>query len=143
MPDVFIIMGKTKKSATIRALTGIFSEKDWEVATQNENIDIFVQVRALQEAGISPEDFISQRKGSLNILVCLWISEGNGQSDGHTYIKAFFDAGWNIKEIVALGINKLPYDLPQGTPKPKSICNSQNLPANRIASQVRGCWKWL
>ncbi len=145
MPDVFIIMGKTKtkKSATIRALTGVFHGKDWKVATQNETIDIFVQVRALQEAKISPKNFIRQRNGSLNILVCLWISKGNGQPDGDTYIKAFLKARWNIKEIVVLGTEKLPYDLPQDTPKPKFIHDSQNRPANWIASQVRGWWRWL
>ena len=142
MPDVFIIMGKTKtkKSATIRALTGVFNGGDWEVATQNETIDIFVQVRALQEAGISPENFIRQRNGSSNILVCLWIPKGNRQPDGHTYIKAFLKAGWNIKEIVVLGTNELPYYLPKGTP---TIPDSQNQPANGIACRIRKLWKWL
>jgi len=79
-----------------------------------------------------------------NVLVCLWISEGNGQPNGHTYIKAFLKEGWNIKEkIVILGTNELPYDLPQDTPDLKFIHDSQNRPANWIASQVREWWRWL
>ena len=148
MPDAYVIMGdrNTRKSSTIRALTGAFQRGLYRVATQNAGvIDIFVQISALQESGISPQQFI-QQVGQNNyqyVLVSLWISQGNGQPNGQTYIQYFLYAGWNILAIVVLGTNRLPYFLPRNTPPPRFIPNSQALPANQISSQIRTWWQWL
>jgi len=147
MLNIFIIMGdrNTRKSATIRALTGAFQRKVYQVATQMGNIDIFVQISSLQESRISPQKFIKEIEeyNCPNVLVSLWISQGNGQPDGLTYIREFLNRGWNIQQIVVLGVNNLPYNLPQNTPSPNYIPNSRDLPANQIASQIREWWQWL
>lgn len=152
MVDIFIIMGgrNTKKSATIRALTGVFKRKNYKVAieTRQGNIDVinvFVQISSLQESRISPQDFINQIKqnGYLNVLVSLWISSSNGQPDGITYIQEFISVGWNIREIVVLGTNSLSDHLPTDAPAPNFIPNSRDLPANQVASQIRRLWQWL
>ena len=148
MPDVYVIMGdrNAKKSATIRALTGAFRKGLYQVATQNAGvIDIFVQISSLQESRIPPQAFIQQvQRGNYQyVLVSLWISQGNGRPNGLTYIHSFLNAGWNIQAIVVLGTNVLPYNLPRRIPNPNFIPNSQNLPANQIASQIRGRWQWL
>jgi len=47
MPDMYVIMGdrNTRKSATIRALTGAFKRGPHQVATRNAGVtDIFVQI---------------------------------------------------------------------------------------------------
>jgi hypothetical protein len=147
MPNVFIIMGdrNTRKSATIRALAGPFQKGIYQVATHIGNIDIFVQISSLQESRISPQNFISEisQDNYQNVLVSLWVSNGNGQPNGYTYIQDFVHAGWNIQEIVVLGVNNFPNNLPENTPNPRFIPNSQNLPANQIASQIREWWQWL
>ena len=147
MQDVFIIMGdrNTRKSATIRALTGAFRKGEYQVATHIINMDVFVQISSLQESGISTQDFIREanQNSCINVLVSLWIHQGNGQPNGLTYIQDFLNAGWNLRDIVVLGINNLPYNLPTGSSNPNFIPNSQNLPANQIASQIRGWWQWI
>lgn len=147
MPNVFIIMGirNGKKSAAIRALSGAFKRGKYSVATLNGNIDVFIQISSLQESKISPQAFIREVNQNRypNVLVCLWISQGRGQPTGETYIQNFLNAGWNIQQIVILGANNLPYNLPQNTTHPNYIPNSQNLPANHIASQIRSLWQWL
>ncbi len=148
MTDVYVIMGdrNTRKSATIRALTGAFKRGLYRVATQNVGvIDIFVQISSLQESRIPPQNFIQQVQQSnyQYVLVSLWIFQSNRQPNGLTYIQSFLNAGWNIQAIVVLGTDRLPYNLPADTPNPNFIPNSQNLPANQIASQIRGWWQWL
>ena len=146
MPDVYVIMGdkNTRKSSTIRALTGVYNKGVYEIAIQGgQVIDVFVQISSLQESGISPQEFIKETKNYQHILLSLWILSGNGQPDGLTYIQDFINAGWDIREIVVLGMNNLPYNLPTNAPKPKYIQNSINLPANQIASQIRNWWKWF
>ncbi len=147
MPNIFIIMGdrNTRKSATIRALTGVFHGGVYKVATKERDIDVFVQISSFQESKMSSQDFIGKvnENNYSNVLVALWVSKGNKQPNGFTYIQDFLDASYNIQQIVVLGTNNLPYDLPKNTPNPNYIHNSQNLPANRIASRIRRWWQWL
>ena len=148
MPNLFIIMGDrdTRKSSTIRNLTGAYNRKLYQVETiQGNIIDIFIQVSSLQESRISPQEFLQEmnRENYQNILLSLWISEGNNQPNGLTYIQHFINANWSIHEIVILGINNLPYQLPQNCPNPNFISNSKIIPANTIASKIRRWWQWL
>jgi hypothetical protein len=148
MSNIFAIIGErnTRKSATTRALTGAFKRGVYQIETSGGDIiDFFVQISSLQESGISPKEFIEEcnQNSYSDVLVCLWISGGNGQPNGLTYIQNFLNAGWDIREIVVLGTNKLPYTLPQHTPTPNFVSNSQNLPANNIASRIREWWQWL
>jgi len=145
MPNVFVVLGgrDTRKSTTIRALTGARIRREWQVATQNGNIKIFVQISALQESKIEPQRFIQETARYPNILVCLWISRGNRQPNGLEYIQAFIKKRWPISQIVVLGVRSLPYDLPGSLPNPYFIDNSKEIPANQIAHQIRRRWRWL
>ncbi len=169
MPDVYVILGEsdTRKSSTVRALTGAPMQYDaWRVATNPPtgkiDIDVYVQIQALQEAGIAAPDFVDKIadvdkhrvKHGLsivtNILVPLRILGVNGFHDGADYLKHFagIPHGWNIRPIVVLGVAALPTTLCAW--KQQSICIPfQNTipptmpPANGIASQIRPLWNWL
>ena len=148
MPNIFIIMGdeKTKKSSTIRALTGIYQMRSYDVGTQNGEINVFIHPSSLQETDTSSQEFINKHTTKENILVSLWIRDKRGRDDyfpvGIEYIRNFIDAGWNISQIVGLGVDNIP-NLSQNTPQPHYILNSRNLPSNTIASQIREWWRWL
>ena len=145
MPNIFIVLGdiKTRKSVTIRALTGVFRRGEWQVATQAGNINIFVQIRSLQELRITPQNFLTQIANRTNVLVPLRVSSGKGQLDGLQYIQTFINNGCTISQIVVLGTNNLPYNLPAGLPNPLFIPNSRTIPPNQIAHQIRRHWGWL
>ena len=145
MPNVFIVLGdiNTRKSVTIRALTGVYNKRVMQVATQAGNIDIFVQIQSLQESEITPQNFLTEIANRTNVLVPLWVSPGKGQPDGLQYIKTFINNGCTISQIVVLGTNNLPYNLPAGLPNPLFIPNSRTIPPNKIAHQIRRHWGWL
>ena len=148
MPNIFIIMGEknTRKSATIRALTGVHhkTRRGYQIGTPRGDINVFIKISSLQESPISPQDFITdiQNRNYQNVLISLWISQGNGQPNGVTYIREFLNVGWNISQIVVLGTDNIQ-NSPQNTPVPYYISNSRTLPSNTIASQIRERWQWL
>ncbi|GAH53823.1 unnamed protein product [marine sediment metagenome] len=144
MSNIFIVLGyiKTRKSFTIRALTGVYNRRVMQVATQAGNINIFVQIRSLQELGIAPQNFATQIANRTNVLVSLRVSPGNRQPDGLKYIQTFINNGCTISQIVVLGTNNLPYNLPVGLPSPLFIPNSRTIPPNQIAHQIRAQWGW-
>ena len=147
MPNVFIIIGNRGhgKSRTIRALTGTYQGNRYhDVATRNNNINIYVQSSALQESNISPQQFINDHADDSYILVTLWIRESRTQPNGQVYIQHFHQANWNISHIVVFDGNPLPYSLPPNLPQPVNIQNySPNMPSNEIANQIRNQWNWL
>ena len=148
MPDIYVIMGDrdVKKSSTIRALTGAARETVFEVATEEGNIDVFIKLSSLQESGEEPEEFINEVTdgGYSHVLISLWIRQRNEQlPDGLTYIHRFLDAGWNIRQIVVLGAEELPYELPQAVENVHYIPDAENMPTNQIAHQIREWWRWL
>jgi hypothetical protein len=147
MPEVFIIMGHrdSRKSATIRALTGALFRKQYDIATATNIIRCFVQIRALQEDNISPKKFIADMN-SLNvnnILLSLKIKGTRRQNvKGIDYINVFIKEGWTIGHLVILNADNIS-SVPRGCPQPLFIPNSVTTPANKIASQVRKSWQWL
>lgn len=149
MSDVWIIMGntRTKKSATIRALTGAFKKGYYDIATNSGVIRMYVQISALQESKITPKNFISSHRNDKHILLSLWIDQYKYKNkiypNGGDYINEFIRNGWNIREIVVLGTNSLPYTLPNKAPNLFYIPNSIKLPANEIAHEIRQRWGWL
>ncbi|NIA11973.1 MAG: hypothetical protein GWP10_20195 [Nitrospiraceae bacterium] len=148
MINAFIIMGNenSRKSSTIRALTGAYNKGIYKVATRSGNINIFVQISSLQESKLSPTEFINSIKNQevQNVLVPLWISEKNNNfPSGCNYIHDFQGANWNIKGRVVLGTRNLPCELPTNVIQPEFIPNSTILPANEIASKIRNWWNWL
>lgn len=151
MPNVYIIMGKnsTDKSSIIRALTGVDRGREWPVATnQNGNIDIFVQIKSLQEETppIQPQQFIDEHQNYSNILLPLWVTGKGGYRDGRVYIQEFIDAGWQILQIVILLAENGQAPELEGLQLPEPlIINLQNPrePVNAVASRIRGRWGWL
>ena len=145
MVAIFIIMGAkgTRKSPTIRALTGAYNSGVYPISTLNlGDIDIFVQIPSLQEDRISPQVFITKvtQNNYSYVLVSLRINSTATQPDGLVYLQQFQNARWNVQEIAILGPHPLPYQLPLTH---HYIRNSQTIPANNTASQVRGIWQWL
>lgn len=147
MPTVYAILGdgNTRKSSTSRALTGVAQRKAVTVATPVGNIDVFVQIKSLQEANISAQDFITEmtQAGHSHMLVTLWVSQFWTFPPGTDYLRDFAIAGWTINQIVVLGPTPLAPPLHAGAPVPRLIPNSAITPVNQIASQVRGWWNWL
>lgn len=147
MPEVQIIMGdpQVRKSSTIRALTGAFKSSPSKIKTNDGRvIDVFVQIRALQEEGIGPEDFIRKHDSDEYILLCLRIKGGRRNPNGLEYIEKFRSHGWNIKDICVLGreLRDLPFRLPHDI-SAYSIKDSKSMPANEIACKIRERWEWL
>jgi hypothetical protein len=161
MPNVYAILGEsdTRKSSTVRALTGVPMQYDaWSVATPTSptgSIDVYVQIKALQEAEISAQDFVEKidnvdqyrikhgHRPVGDILIPLRISTVNGFPDGTVYLQHFALAGWNIKQIVVLGAAALPIALPVGVPAHLISYPTAIPPTNQIASYIRGWWNWL
>ncbi len=160
MPNVYAILGdsNTRKSSTVRALTGVMKQDNaWKVAMPSPtgNIDVYVQIKALQEEGVNAQELVD-KVVSVNrfraehgqhpvndILIPLRISAVNGFADGTVYLQHFALAGWNIHQIVVLGTTTLLSPLPAGAPAPNQIPYSASMPANQIASLIRGWWSWL
>ncbi len=150
MPDIYIIIGgkNTRKSSTIRALTGAHSKGIYQIKTANNVLDTYVQISSLQESKITPQDFIKTINSSNanHVILSLWINASkkyvNQHPHGVNYIDEFIKAGWEIKQITVLGAANLP-NLPNNAPHPNYIQNAQNMPSNQIASQIRSIWNWL
>ncbi|MFA5032894.1 MAG: hypothetical protein WC614_07735 [bacterium] len=144
MPDIYIIMGtnNTRKSSVVRALTGVCQRGIYQISTRSGDIDVFVQISALQEAGILPNQFTNEIKGIVCGAVLVPLHVG-GKNNGLQYINAFVTAGWNIKHISLFGITALPYPLPSGICSPFPISTTRTDPANKTASVLRNNWMWL
>jgi len=151
MPNVYVILGdsNTRKSSTMRALTGVRQESDsWEMATGAKGVDIFyIRTMSLQEAGITPQVFVKTINQLVvsNIFISLRIKPSKRAFKiypaGVDYLDAFKRAKWNIKPLFVLGDPALPPGLPTGI-RAHLISNSRALPANEIASRIRGLWNW-
>ena len=132
------------KSSTIRALTGIRDARKTNVETVHGTLnDIFVQVRSLQEKRLKPLTFINTHANDSYILLSLRINPAGQCPNGLKYLQDFLNSNWRINEIVVLGTNALPYNLPRSLPSPMFIPNSKNIPANQVAHQIRRAWNWL
>jgi hypothetical protein len=146
MVEVYAILGdaNARKSSTVRALTGAAQRALRTVATNAGNIDIFVQISSLQESTISPADFIQEitNLGCRYVLVTLWIQSRQIFPSGQDYLQKFTAAGWTIQQLVVLGAPQLP-PLPSGTPTPNLLPQSEETPANQIASRIRTWWGWF
>jgi len=150
MPTLYVILGdaNTRKSSTVRALTGVARRRSVTVGTTVGDIDVFVQVSSLQESEIMPADFISEMTsaGHQNIVVTLWVSSRVTSTgtypQGIVYLQEFIAAGWTLAQIVVLGASTFS-GAPPATPAPHFIPNSRTTPVNRIAAQVRSWWGWL
>ena len=122
MPNVYVILGdsNTRKSSTMRALTGVRQESDsWEMATGAKGVDIFyIRTMSLQEAGITPQVFVKTINQLVvsNIFISLRIKPSKrafkNYPAGVDYLDAFKRAKWNIKPLFVLGNPSQPVSLP-------------------------------
>jgi hypothetical protein len=125
-----------KKSSTARALSGAYRKGKYKIGTASGVLSFYVQISALQESEISPNDFIQliNQIGVPNVLVTLRIDPANGQPDWQTYVREFAAAGWIVRSTVALD-----RQVPNAT---ITILNSITMAANDIAHQLRRRWQW-
>ncbi len=147
-PNIFIIVGgsQTGKSRIVRALTGVSMARPYSslVGTTNQgDINVYIQVRSLQEKHITPQDFINtiQDRNYENVLVALRLRAINIYPEASRYIEAFLNAGWTIRHIVLLNANTI-HNQPANTPPPM-ILQTGGIPSNTLASQIRPVWQWL
>lgn len=143
MPRVYVLVGEdnTRKSSIIRALTGARIRDQYRILTTSGTIDAYVEVVALQERPISPQDFMNQVGHNQNILIPLRIQATNNCPGWIDYLNAFLSNSWTISQIVAL--ETTPFQgLPQSFPLPLYIpsSGSRQIPINQLASQVRNHW---
>ena len=147
MPNIYIVIGNgnTRKSSLIRALSGVANRGKYEIEDSSSiKNEFFIQVRSLQEANISPPDFITEMQNSnvSHILAALRINTLNSQPNGASYINAFINTtGWNISGIIKMG-GGIITGLPAGCTAPVQINNTNSRAANEMASSVRQTWLW-
>lgn len=135
--------GGTGKSTTTRALTGIYRSSHKDVETNQGTLrNVFVQIRSLQEINATPQQFVSEYSNEQFILVSLRVGHPNTTNNGLDYVHHFVNMGWDIRKIVVLNRNNLPFSLPTSIQTPLYIPNSKNLPANQIAHLIRNNWNW-
>lgn len=149
MKRVYIVVGKaeSRKSSTIRALTGIGDNpKVIQIKTScNETIDVFVRHSSLQEKDLTPTDFIKQveilKNNPDNILVAL-LPKKLRFPNADEYISYFRDVGWQIASIACLyKTEKKTFSIMNF--ESIEIFNSIHTPANEIAHRIRREWHWL
>lgn len=117
-------------------MTGVYRSGYTNVQTVHGRLtDIFVQIRSLQENGISPQRFINDHKNDRYILLGLRINQAGGCPNGLSYIQDFIRNGWVINGVAVLGTNNLPYNLPQGVPNPFFITEFTKHTSKRSGSQ--------
>jgi len=158
MRRVFIVVGHTgsRKSSTIRALTGTGPPKIYQVRITNDEIlNIYVHHSSLQEARISPAAFITQVEKFVeecveefesdpDVLVALRTSSSQNREfpEAREYASQFMQAGWQIAGVVYLhGGPRSP--LIADTPVPIQFYGSKNMANNEITHQIRAEWGWL
>lgn len=150
MRRVFIVVGHSgsRKSSTIRALTGVGNRKVFQVMQIDRTIlNIYVRPASLQEDRITPGDFIrfvENLDGNPDVLLALRsrASQRGEFPDAMEYALQFERAGWQIAGVAALQEATLD-PLTENAPQPIPIPDSQNMPANEIADTIRGVWNWL
>jgi len=137
MTKAFIIIGEAgmRKSGAVRALTGAYHRGLYPVETKNSGVlDLFVQIRSLQEVKKSAVKFIEEMsdEGYNHILLTLRPEGANN------YIKKFIKAKWEIISIITFIKDNVP-DIEQTY---HTINNTDSMPANKIASVIRNLWNW-
>ena len=151
MPTVYAILGEdnTRKSSTIRALSGAGQHRPMDIQTRAGMISVYIQISALQESMIQPQAFVQLVAAGRypNVLVASRIAplrkRGQLFSSGVAYLAAFAAAGWAFHQIVLLGTTTPPAGLPRATLPPFPVPQAAIIPANQIAAALRATWSWL
>jgi len=152
MGNLYILMGRerTRKSVTIRALTGFTRCNPLEVRMENgDTKTIYVITSSAQEDARGFRNKvvrINQEGYEWDILPAL---HPDDKAPG--FIQRIPEANRQEIHVVPLGAEGISPDLQQDLSDLQSshlnICpgipDSANMPANEIAHQIRGEWGWL
>ncbi len=151
MKSFYLILGgkSAGKGSTIRALTGLRDGADgWRVKTFEGICRFYVLTQSLQEkTGVPPDVFIRKVKASKspNVLVSLRIDGSSIKRPAVDYVKEIQKQdGWEIIEVVALGVDTLPSDLLKRLRTPHCIpyVPDEDHASNETAHTIRDWWKW-
>ena len=151
MKRVFIVIGKSgsRKSSTIRALTGIGNKRRvLQIRTSDKKtINVFVCHTSLQEVKMTPEYFVEEvenhEDNPESVLVALRnnASQNRKYPNAEEYISYFIKAGWQIAGVASLHGGPTEFsigNISQLIP----IQNSTQIPTNEIAHIIKGQWQW-
>lgn len=161
--NVYLVIGEPNmgKSTAIRHLVAFTErgkalfEKELLTVYPSSFIISFYGYQALQERGISPQDFIqfvkNQAKQPENLILALRLNATNGNKnvgafpDANAYIQAFIKAGWTISKSVVLddsGNAKYPknWNALSVLSRP---AQGKAVPTNRMAANTRIYFGWI
>lgn len=131
--------GNTRKSSTMRALTGAFGCKPcWGLARSDggraETVEAFIDTTSPQERKVflTPNGLVQiiQKAHALrpvsHVLVCLRATGGRGwtNADAEDYLEAFEKQGWKEGGVV------------------RHTAADAKLPANELAARLRRDWRF-
>jgi hypothetical protein len=144
MNRVYIILSAphTRKSSCIRTLTGARKRDIWQVRFNAGNdVDIFVQIKALQEDRIDPQKFIDEMNERNIDYVLTALRIRNCQDYLNAFLSTWPDANFIVQ---ILGQGQVPIiQNPRVRVLENTITNSATLPNNAIAQQVRQEFGWI
>lgn len=143
--NVYLLMGdrNTRKSSTVRSLTGIGKSRVCNIELSNGKIiDIFTMIQALQEADVDPKSFFNlvNKENYSNVLVPLRIDKAKNCPNGSKYIELFLAKGWQVHTIFVLGRKDLPYRVDSKVVT-KPIENPIR-PNSQNAKVIKKIWGW-
>ena len=150
--DAHIIIGRASvgKSSSVRILTGIRNNGRRLMARPaGADFQLWAKDSSLQEAGITPQEFIATvtEQNVDAVLLTLWPqgrrSKGVQYPDAAGYIDDFIAAGWKIRPVVLLSSSgsTLTVSLPAGT-RSAHFVNDHAVPFNTFAGTLRAYWGW-
>lgn len=136
--------GDTRKSATVRALTGVSkAEQHWQVAYSGwGNQRTYVELSGLQEQQpvyCQPRDFIDrvEAAGVDYAILALRHNAVRHRPDAATYISAFIKHHWQLEHIGITGANYGPSTTPLAMYLPRVTFVTPQVPrtaATRVAT---------
>lgn len=136
---IYIIVGDsyTRKSSTIRALTGVRDNDNFTIQFQNGNIGTFrIRSTSLQEKGILPETSINEiNQSNCNFaIICLRFDSIKNRPSYDVYLNAFQNNNWEIMPLVFF--NRNPNNIEA------LVIPTRNTPSNEIANIIRNHWQF-
>lgn len=150
--DAYIIIGiqSVGKSSVVRGLTGIRNEDERLMATQfGTTFTLWAKDSSLQEAGISPIDFIADvsARNVDSVLLSLWPRSKRSREilfpGPDLYIQAFQKAGWKIQPVAILDRGQPPMVTLSTGIQSNRFSNLSSMPFNSLVARVRAYWNWV
>lgn len=145
--DVYVIAGntQTRKSSSIRALTGVWGRRTTQVRTrEGADISIYVQIQSLEEEGIDANQFILRVEQAQPHATHVLVPVRVGGAIDH--IDAFREHGWNMADVVVFGqtwpVGGRWADLTVDFHPSLAMPHTANVPANDTAHRLRSRWGW-